>query len=197
MDNLFPLRDGIDYSRLRMTPEGLYSITRRRDGEHIVSFLRSKIPDIAKLSITDATACVGGDTIQFSHHFRKVDSIEWKHDNFVVLRHNVDVFGLENVTLHEGDATKIFNWKTDVLYIDPPWGGPEYYKQHRLDLFIGSYRLDNWIESILTRDTYPKYIVLKVPQNYNFSRLHFLPHVETTHIYRIRRFAILLLSTVI
>lgn len=195
MENVFPWKDGVDYSQMRMTPEGLYSVTRRRDAEHILSFLRSRVPDISKLSLTDATACVGGDTIHFSRHFRKVDSIEWKHDNFVVLQNNVEVFGAKNVTLHEGDATRIFNWKTDVLYIDPPWGGPEYYKQNRLDLFMGSYRLDNWIEEILSRPNYPKYIVLKVPQNYNFSRLHFLPHVETTHIYRIRRFAILLLCT--
>ena len=195
MENVFPLREGIDYSNLRMTPEGLYSVTRRRDAENILSFLRSRISDISKRSITDATACVGGDTIHFSSYFRKVDSIEWKHDNFVVLRNNVEVYGLKNVILHEGDATKIFNWKTDVLYVDPPWGGPEYYKQQRLDLFIGSYRLDNWIEEILIRETYPKYIVLKVPQNYNFSRLHFLPHVEYIQTYRIRRFAIVLLST--
>ena len=195
MENVFPLKDGVDYSRMRMTPEGLYSVTRRRDAEHILGFLKSKISNIPKLSITDATACIGGDTIHFSCQFRKVDSIEWKHDNFVVLRNNVEVFGAKNVTLHEGDATKLFNWKTDVLYIDPPWGGPEYYKQKRLDLFVGSYRLDNWIEDILNRPTYPKFIVLKVPQNYNFSRLHFLPHVESTHIYRIRRFAILLLCT--
>jgi tRNA/tmRNA/rRNA uracil-C5-methylase (TrmA/RlmC/RlmD family) len=115
MENVFPLREGIDYSNLRMTPEGLYSVTRRRDAENILSFLRSRISDISKRSITDATACVGGDTIHFSGYFRKVDSIEWKHDNFVVLRNNVEVYGLKNVILHEGDATKIFNWKTDVL----------------------------------------------------------------------------------
>lgn len=195
MENVFPYKEGVDYSRMRMTPEGLYSVTRRRDSEHIIGFLRSKITDISNLCITDATACVGGDTVHFSCHFRKVDSIEWKHDNFVVLRNNVEVFGAKNIILHEGDATRIFNWKTDVLYIDPPWGGPDYYKHSYVDLFMGSYRLDNWIEEILNRKEYPKYIVLKVPQNYTFSRLHFLPHVESTHVYRIRRFAIILLCT--
>lgn len=195
MENVFPYKEKVDYSKLRMTPEGLYSITRRRDGEQIFDFLRSKLPEISKLSVTDATACVGGDTIQFSCYFRKVHSIEWKHDNFAVLQNNIDVFGATNVTLHHGDATKLFNWKTDVLYIDPPWGGPEYYKQPQIDLFMSSYRLDNWIEEVLSRDEYPKYIVLKVPQNYNVSRLHFLPHIESIHIHRIRRFAIVLLCT--
>ena len=185
----------MDYTKLQMTPEGLYSITRRRDGERILAFLRSKIPHLSKRAITDATACVGGDTLLFSLYFRKVDSIEWKHDNCIVLRNNVDVFGATNVKIHEGDSSQIFNWKTDVLYIDPPWGGPDYYKQPSLDLYIGNFRLDVWIEEILKRDNRPQYIVLKVPQNYNFSRLHFMPYVNETHIFRIRRFAIMLLAT--
>lgn len=195
MDTVFPFKENVDYTKLQMTPEGLYSITRRRDGERILAFLRSKIANISTLSITDATACVGGDTLLFSLYFRKVDSIEWKHDNCIVLRNNVDVFGATNVKIHEGDSSQIFNWKTDVLYVDPPWGGPDYYKQPSLDLYIGIFRLDIWIEEILKRDKRPQYIVLKVPQNYNFSRLHFMPHVNETHIFRIRRFAIMLLAT--
>lgn len=195
MDTVFPFKEDVDYTKLQMTPEGLYSITRRRDGERILAFLRNKIPHLSKRAITDATACVGGDTLLFSLYFRKVDSIEWKHDNCIVLRNNVDVFGATNVKIHEGDSSQIFNWKTDVLYIDPPWGGPDYYKQPSLDLYIGNFRLDVWIEEILKRDNRPQYIVLKVPQNYNFSRLHFMPYVNETHIFRIRRFAIMLLAT--
>ena len=195
MENVFPYKDDTDYTKLKMTPEGLYSITRRRDGEKMIGFIKSKIPDIQKLSVTDATACVGGDTILFSLYFKKVDSIEWKRDNSVALRNNVEVFGVKNVTLHEGDSTKVFNWKTDVLYIDPPWGGPNYYKNHQLDLFIGSYRVDVWIEEILKQENPPKYVILKLPNNYNFSRLQFLPSIHTMHTYMIRRFVVVLLTT--
>lgn len=195
MENVFPHKDNIDYTKLKMTPEGLYSITRRRDGEKMIGFIQNKISDISKLSVTDATACVGGDTLLFSLYFKKIDSIEWKRDNIIVLRNNVDVFAATNVTIHEGDSTKIFNWKTDVLYVDPPWGGPEYYKIPQLDLFIGTYRVDVWIEEILKRENRPRHIILKLPNNYNFSRLQFLPNIDKLNNYVIRRFVVVLLTT--
>jgi hypothetical protein len=77
--------------------------------------------------------------------------------------------------------------------VDPPWGGPDYRKLQNLELFIGSYRLDKWIEEILKRTDRPKTVVLKLPRNYNFARLNFLPNVESSHFYRIRNFVVTLL----
>jgi len=193
MEPYFPFKERVVYSDLILTPEGLYSVTKRIDGERLIAFLNGMIPDIRKQTITDATACVGGDTLLFSLHFKKVESIEWKRHNMAALQNNVEVFGAGNVVLHEGDATRVFNWKTDVLYVDPPWGGPDYRKLQNLELFIGSYRLDKWIEEILKRTDRPKTVVLKLPRNYNFARLNFLPNVESSHFYRIRNFVVVLL----
>jgi len=193
MEAYFPFKERVVYSDLILTPEGLYSVTKRIDGERLIAFLNGMIPDIRKQTITDATACVGGDTLLFSLHFKKVEGIEWKRHNMAALQNNVEVFGAGNVVLHEGDATRVFNWKTDVLYVDPPWGGPDYRKLQNLELFIGSYRLDKWIEEILKRTDRPKTVVLKLPRNYNFARLNFLPNVESSHFYRIRNFVVVLL----
>ena len=193
MDALFPFKERVIYQDLRVTPEGLYSVTKRIDGERLIAFLHGMIADVGKKTITDATACVGSDTLLFSLHFKKVESIELKRHNMVALQNNVDVFRANNVTLHEGDATRIFNWKTDVLYVDPPWGGPDYYKIPCLELYIGGQRLDMWIEDVLRRPERPETIVLKLPRNYNFTRLQFLPNVDSTHFYRIRNFTLALL----
>ena len=193
MEDVFSHKEGVDYSRLLLTPEGFYSITRRRDGQKLIGFLRQMIPDIGKKTITDATACVGGDTMLFSLWFKKVESIEWKRDNLTVLRNNVDVFGATNVVIHEGDATRVFDWRTNVLYIDPPWGGPNYLARNNIDLWVGSSRVDNWVEEVLKRNDRPEYIVLKLPRNYNFTRLTFQPNVDETHFYHIRNFVIVLL----
>ena len=193
MEYFFPFKERVIYANLRLTPEGLYSVTKRIEGERLIAFLHGMIPDLRKQSITDATACVGSDTLLFSLHFKKVESIEWKRHNMVALQNNVDVFGATNVALHEGDATRVFNWRTNVLYVDPPWGGPEYYRIHNLELFMGTCRLDAWIEEVLKRDERPDTVVLKLPRNYNFARLQFLPNVDSTHFYRIRTFVVALL----
>jgi 16S rRNA G966 N2-methylase RsmD len=197
MEDLFPHQDNVDYSRLRMTPEGLYSVTRRRDGQRMMHILGRAIPDMHSKTITDATACVGSDTLRFSQAFKWVHSIELKHDNVLVLQNNIQAFGASNVKVYEGDATKLFKWKTDVLYIDPPWGGPEYYTKHNLDIFLGKQRLDVWIESLLKEPEKdrPTYIVLKLPRNYNFTHLHFLPNVVETQFYKVRNFMLVLLQT--
>ena len=70
--------------------------------------------------------------------------------------------------MYNGDSTKIFNWKTNVLYIDPPWGGPDYREKTNIDLYMGTYRLDEYIHHI---KRLADYIFLKVPSNYNFNRL--------------------------
>lgn len=195
MEDVFPYKENVNYENLQMTPEAIYSITRRRDSERIIQYLKEIIPNIEHKTITDGTACIGGDTIQFAMTFQKVHTVEWKHDNFIVLQNNVHTYGLQNVIFHEGDVTKLFNWKTDVLYIDPPWGGPAYHTLSALDLYLGYNRLDNWLEHMLKSNIYPSYIVLKLPRNYRFSRLQFLPNIASQHVYRIRGFIIVILVT--
>lgn len=194
MDEVFPLREGIDYKKLILTEEGEYSVTRRRDADRIISIIKTVLRDTKNRTITDATGCMGGDTIHFALHFQKVDSIEINSDNFEALKNNVQTYGLENVTLHLGDATDIFRWKTDVLYIDPPWGGPNYKDTKNLDLYMSSKRIDRWLEEILLRKNRPSYIILKLPQNYNFPRLNFISNVEYIKPYRIRSYVLVIIT---
>lgn len=194
MDEVFPLREGIDYKRLKLTEEGQYSVTRRRDADRIISILKAVLKDTKSKSITDATGCVGGDTIHFGINFQKVDSIEINLKNFEALQNNVSVYDLKNVSLHLGDAISIFNWKTDVLYIDPPWGGPNYKDVPNLDLYMSSRRIDEWLEEILLRKNRPKYIVLKLPHNFNFVRFNFLSNVDFIKPYRIRSYVLIVIT---
>lgn len=190
MDEVFPLQEGIDYTKLKLTPEGEYSVTRRRDGDRILNIMRSVLGDLKTKSITDATGCVGGDTIQFGLQFQLVHSIEVNSENFEALHNNVSVYNLQNVILHKGDSTNIFNWHTDALYIDPPWGGPEYHTQKILDLYMSSKRIDLWLEEILLRKNRPSNIFIKLPHNYNFPRFNFLSNVDRIKPYRIRSYVL-------
>lgn len=188
MDEVFPLRDGIDYTKLKLSEEGEYSITRRRDAERILQIMSKTIGDLKSKTITDATACNGGDAIHFALNFKFVNAIELKSDNFKILQDNILVYDLKNIITHCGDCIKLFNWKTDVLFVDPPWGGPMYKDSELLELYLSEKRLDVWLEEILLRKIRPNYIFLKLPQNYNFNRLDFLSNIEIIKPYRIRNY---------
>jgi len=193
MEDIFPRRD-IEYTKLRLTEEGSYSITRRRDGEHIINIMSTTVGKLKEKSITDATACVGGDTINFALNFREVHSIEYSKDNFDALSNNIMVYGLDNVHLYFGDCMKIYNWASDVLYIDPPWGGPNYRNLESVELFLGSTRIDVWLEDILSGPYRPSFVFLKVPSNYNSTPLQFLPNVKSVRNFRIRSYVLICVS---
>ena len=124
---------------------------------------------------------------------KQVHSIEMNEENFKALHNNVEVYGLTNVELHFGDSTKIFDWDTDILYIDPPWGGKEY-KQHKiLDLYMSDKRLDIWLEELLLRKRRPSYIILKLPANYNFKRFDFLSNVDDIKPFQIRSYILVII----
>jgi len=167
MSEIFPEKKGVEYSNLILTPEGEYSITKRKDGQKILKYILD-ITGTPNLELTDLTGNVGGDTILFALNFDRVDSIELSKENFDALKHNVREYKLKNVSLYNGDSTKIFRWQTDILYVDAPWGGPDYKEKKNLDLFLGSERLDTFLEIIMNQEWAPTYVFLKLPRNYNF-----------------------------
>jgi len=188
LDTMFPEKEGVDYSKLKQTPEGEYSITKRVDGKRLLLRMKQIVGSTETKHITDLTGNVGGDTILFGLNFKKVDSIEYNQENFDALKHNVETYKLDNVKVHFGDSTKLYNWYTDVLYIDAPWGGPDYKEKENLDLFLGDVRIDLFIKHVLEQSWRPKYIFLKLPRNYNFERLETLEKVKKAHKFPIRGF---------
>lgn len=194
MDEIFPYQKDLNYNNLKLTTEGKYSITKRKDGEKIISIMKNVIGDLSSKTITDATACVGGDSIHFALNYKYVNSIEVNKENFEVLEHNVNEYDLTNINTYQQDAVSFFNWTTDVLYIDPPWGGVDYKQHKQMDLNISSKRLDEWIEEILLRKNRPSYIFLKLPHNFNFDRFNILSNVEFIRPYRIRSYFLIVIS---
>jgi predicted RNA methylase len=168
---IFPRKAGVDYTKLKMTPEGEYSITKRKDGEVLLKHMKTVIKGMKQKTIADLTGNVGGDTILFAMNFKQVKSFEMNRENFEALENNVKVFDLKNVELKEGDSTKLYDGNTDVVYIDAPWGGPDYKEKKELDLFLGAERVDLYIQKLMKSESHPMFVFLKVPSNYNFDRL--------------------------
>jgi predicted RNA methylase len=195
---LFPYKRGVSMKEIQLTEEGKYSYTKREDGEKTIQFLKRHIPSLHTRTILDGTGNMGGDTILFGLNFQTVHTIELDPENFKALEHNVNLYRLRNVHLHEGDTTKLYKeYPSDILYLDPPWGGPDYKDKKDLDLFLGSHRIDVFLrDSVLekTASWKPIWIVLKLPFNYNWARLEALEGIESIHMFRIRNYRIVVLK---
>ena len=198
----FPYKVGVNMKDIQLTEEGKYSYTKRKDGEITIDFLKKNIGVLKDLTIIDGTGNVGGDTILFGLNFKQVHSIEIDEENFKALKHNVSLYKLDNVHLHQGDTTKLLDklinkYESDVVYFDPPWGGPEYKTKKELDLYLGKHRIDLFIKNDILSDKVsykPKFIVLKLPFNYNWNRLKHLKDIESTYFLKIRNYRILILK---
>lgn len=171
---LFPKKNGVDFSRLLLTEEGIYSISKPTDSEIISRGIEKVLgKDIV---VTDSTANVGGNCINFAERFRGVNAVEIDKMSFDVLKRNVEVFGLTGkVNLVHGNYMVVFNKiNQDVIFIDPPWGGRGYKDLEVLDLSLKDAKGRQIYVGIIVRrlliEKFAKMIVLKVPFNFSFKK---------------------------
>ncbi len=133
--------------KLKITNVAKYSITKPIHTNWIkfllINFFKNKNLSTKKLNIIDCTACVGGDTISLSKYFKSVLSIEKNKTHFNLLKNNVEILGINNIKLINDDFINYIELnkneeKYELLFIDPPWGGPNYKNQEYIDLFINN-----------------------------------------------------------
>lgn len=167
----FPLKNakGIpldkEYEHLRMMPNSRFSTTPAIEANKILTFiLRTIRSHPHTLTITDATANIGGDTFAFlSAGFKKVNSVEIDELTASVLKRNLEVLGYTTSGVVCGDYTKIHHTITqDIVYIDAPWGGKDYKLLVGMELFMSGMNVKDLVKCVRA-----KYIFLKVPLNYS------------------------------
>ena len=121
--------------------------------------------------VTDGTASIGGNIFELATLFKGVNAVEFDGDRVQMLANNVELLGLSmRVWVWHGDISKVFvahttNLRQDVLFLDPPWGGPEYWKQHRFCLFLNNMNLRQ-VCNLWANST--RLIALKLPCNFDF-----------------------------
>jgi hypothetical protein len=117
------------------------------------------------LIITDATACVGGNVLSFCDYFHFVYAIENDATRVTMLENNVRVLGKTNVACRCASYLEVmYEYEQDVIFFDPPWGGPEYKDQDKVDLYLDEQPLYEICEQL---HGCAKVIVLKVPTNFD------------------------------
>lgn len=160
-------------SQVQIDNEGLYSVTNgtiaNETSVYVMEIFQkyfSKSPQM----ITDALACVGGNTISFAKHFPHVQAIEIDEMRSAMLQHNLQLAHVQHkVTLYEQTnyLDIMYNLEQDVLFFDPPWGGPDYKYKACVDLYIGEKNVNKLIYELMHDTPHAKMIVLKAPLNFN------------------------------
>lgn len=163
----FPKMIKIDYTKLKISNIGIYSITKPNITKKICKFI-VKYTKTKNITVTDAFSNVGGMAIMFAYHFSKVNSCEIMPLHCKIIENNLNVYGLRNkVNLICDDYMKVMTQlKQEVIFLDPPWGGKDYDRLKKMSLFINNINIACIIKYLIKTT---KYIFIQVPFNYDFN----------------------------
>lgn len=154
----------IDIKRkFQFDAEASWSITNLRIAREFAVTLAGFTGD--NVTLTDAMACVGGNTIAFAEVYKHVNAIELNGPRSRMLSANLKLFALTNVSVYNGDARAYIPQLTqDVIFFDPPWGTD--YKKHphgTMKIWLGDELFDDIAAASCK---YAKFIAIKLPVNY-------------------------------
>ncbi|NXP59515.1 TGS1 synthase, partial [Chloropsis cyanopogon] len=149
---------------IKLDREGWFSVTPEKIAEHIaVRVSQSFNCDI----IVDAFCGVGGNAIQFALTSKRVIAIDIDPEKLRLARHNAEVYGVaERIDFLCGDFMALAaGLRADVVFLSPPWGGPDY---ATADIFD--------IQTMICPDGYPSQkitnnIVYFLPRNADINQV--------------------------
>lgn len=182
---------------LCLTDVGLYSVTRWRDAQTLIACMERYVDSdlvLGDLVITDACAGVGGDVFQFSQRFKHVNAVELLPLHCAVIENNMIALrgaAHRNVTVlcaNYVDVLGIFKFwpgkalHQNVVYFDPPWGGPGYLKHKKLELQLDGVPVSRLVE-FLFRNQLAQFVFVKAPQNVDVK---FFPPLKAIRIGRFK-----------
>ncbi|XP_048020719.1 trimethylguanosine synthase isoform X2 [Megalobrama amblycephala] len=110
---------------IKLDHEGWFSVTPEKIAEHIA--LRAQDSFSTEL-IIDAFCGVGGNAIQFALTGKRVIAIDIDPIRLALAQHNAEVYGVaDRIEFLQGDFLQLApSLRADMVFLSPPWGGPEY-----------------------------------------------------------------------
>jgi predicted RNA methylase len=153
--------------------EASYSITESALADRTSALIRD-VCGAGVATVTDATACVGGNTASFAHYFEHVNAFELDEQRARYLWHNCKrLCRAGTFTVIHGDFTDPpvqALVEQDVVFFDPPWGGPGYKDRPADSLHLSlSGRDMAAVCASLHRGGATRFVCLKVPWNFAFT----------------------------
>ncbi|KAJ2003817.1 Trimethylguanosine synthase [Coemansia thaxteri] len=135
--------------------EGWYSVTPEIIAEDTASriaqlYNQGSSKDFGRICVVDACCGVGGNAIKFAEWCERVIAIDISAERLELARNNAEVYGVaDRIEFILGDFFQLAPMlKADVVFMSPPWGGPEYIDAPVFDLSSLPFRTSQeWIDS--------------------------------------------------
>lgn len=172
LKKIFPFDNCKSIGKLKFDSEGLWSISYPESAD----FISDKIKIFEKSgikfnTILDATAGLGGNTLSFAKNFETVLSCELSKERYEILKNNIDNYKYNNIRLYNMDCLEIINSvNSDVVFFDPPWGGPNYKYEDKIEITLSGLTMSE-ICNIVCQNKEVKLIVFKFPYNYDYEEI--------------------------
>ncbi|XP_075209378.1 trimethylguanosine synthase isoform X1 [Anomaloglossus baeobatrachus] len=118
---------------IKLDKEGWFSVTPEKIAEHIAHRVRQCISSAV---VVDAFCGVGGNAIQFALAGMHVIAVDIDPVKLDLAYNNAMVYGVaDRIELIRADFMCIAqDLKADVVFLSPPWGGPDYVSAETFDL---------------------------------------------------------------
>ena len=165
-------------SSLKYDSEGLWSISHPQSADLISNKIKLFEKTGIKINtIYDSTAGLGGNTLSFAKHFNKVISVENDVERFKLLKNNIQNYNYNNVELYNDDSIKLISTldtQIDVIFVDPPWGGPNYKYEDDIDIKMSNLNLTQLCQLFYSYEYQKnkvKLLVFKLPYNCNYQEM--------------------------
>jgi hypothetical protein len=188
---LFPNQNGVNKNNIKFFDISIYSVTPPKEAQ-MISLMIKKLLNIIdnNIIITDGTANVGGNTLNFSSNFKKVNSIEYNKETYEGLVYNCqEVYKRENIDFYMGDCIKIINHlKQDVIFIDPPWNGSFYKAYDKIHLKLSGIDVYDIINGWFNKKRAKMYCV-KCPFNFDF--ISFINKFSNIYIQKLKNYNVI------
>ena len=176
--------------KIQLDKVALYSVTDMKTADQISRLILSLVgPDV---TITDATACIGGNVFSFCKFFKFVNAVECDKTRHDMLSSNLTVLNHRNVSTCCADYLTIMaELQQQVVFIDPPWGGPGYKKQVILDLSLSDVPLSQVCERLASLCSM---VVMKLPTNFDIEKFESMVSVPVIRHTEFRKMLLLVVD---
>lgn len=177
---LFPYSENVNLRKLKLSNIGSYVMTSKTMAMKTVELIQKYVKK-DKIIITESNGGIGGNTIMFAKHFHKVNVVEILPLHADIIKNNLKVYGLNSKieVFNEDYLDIMLKLKQDVIFMDVPWGGPDYKNLKNVKLGLNNVNIVYILNTLLKKDKAKLYI-LYVPFNYNFQ--DFMENINTKSI---------------